>query len=66
MQLALATVLMPGFVYKFITGYSIEECQIFGNLTGAISTTAEGGTTAFEDYEVFQKTAKERFGINIL
>jgi sugar/nucleoside kinase (ribokinase family) len=52
-----------GFIYKFVNGSDITECQKFGNLTGAVSTTASGGTTAFQDYELFKKTAKERFGV---
>lgn len=54
-----------GFIFKFIGGKNIAECQKFGNLTGAVSTTAAGGTTAFENYEYFEKTAKEKFGIEI-
>lgn len=54
-----------GFVYKFISGSEITECQKFGNLTGAISTTAAGGTTAFKDYENFRKVAKDQFGVVI-
>jgi sugar/nucleoside kinase (ribokinase family) len=54
-----------GFIYKFINGNSIPECQKFGNLTGAVSTTAAGGTTAFKVYENFRNTAKEKFGIVI-
>lgn len=54
-----------GFVFKFIKGSNIAECQKFGNLTGAVSTTAAGGTAAFENYEYFKKTAKEKFGIEI-
>jgi sugar/nucleoside kinase (ribokinase family) len=52
-----------GFINKFINGNDISECQKFGNLTGAISTTAEGGTTAFKDYANFKKVAKDRFGV---
>lgn len=52
-----------GFISKFINGSGIAECQEFGNLTGAVSTTAAGGTTAFQDYATFKKTAKERFGV---
>ncbi|MFN2396658.1 MAG: carbohydrate kinase family protein [Bacteroidales bacterium] len=52
-----------GFIYKFINGNSIPECQKFGNLTGAVSTTAAGGTNAFKVYENFRDTAKEKFGI---
>lgn len=54
-----------GFIYKFINDNDIAECQKFGNLTGAVSTTAAGGTMAFEDYENFKKTAKEQFGFKI-
>ncbi|RIH63760.1 carbohydrate kinase family protein [Mariniphaga sediminis] len=53
-----------GFIYKFIQGKEIAECQKFGNLTGAVSTTAAGGTTAFEDYERFKQTAKKQFGVD--
>ena len=51
-----------GFIFKFINGYDIDECQTFGNLTGAINTTAAGGTAAFIDYEQVVKTGKEKFG----
>jgi sugar/nucleoside kinase (ribokinase family) len=51
-----------GFIRKYVQGSSIEECQTFGNLIGAISTTAAGGTTAFKDYDTVIKTAKEYFG----
>ena len=51
-----------GFVFKFIQGNSIQECQLFGNLCGAINTTAAGGTTAFTDYDAVMKTARDRFG----
>ena len=55
-----------GFIFKFINGHDIMACQKFGNLTGAISTTAAGGTAAFEDYEYFKKTANKQFGIDII
>lgn len=51
-----------GFIFKFIQGCDIEECQIFGNLIGAINTTAAGGTSAFENYDQIIKIAKEKFG----
>ncbi len=54
-----------GFIYKFINGNSIPECQKFGNLTGAVSTTAAGGTTAFKVYEDFRNIAKDKFGVII-
>ncbi|MBK8088839.1 MAG: carbohydrate kinase family protein [Chitinophagaceae bacterium] len=51
-----------GYIFKFIKGCSPEDCQTFGNLTGAISTTASGGTTAFTDLSNTMKIAKEIFG----
>lgn len=51
-----------GFIFKFINGFNIDECQAFGNLTGAINTTAAGGTAAFENYERIVKIGKEKFG----
>ena len=51
-----------GFIYKFIQKAPIETCQVFGNLIGAISTTAAGGTTAFTDIKTTLKIAKEKFG----
>ena len=51
-----------GFIYKFIQGAPIETCQVFGNLTGAVSTTAAGGTTAFIDIKTTLKIAREKFG----
>ena len=52
-----------GFILKFINGFNIEECQKFGNLMGAVSTTAAGGVKAFENYENVKETAKNRFGV---
>ncbi len=51
-----------GFIFKFINGFSLEECQEFGNLMGAINTTAAGGTTAFTNYNEIINIAKEKFG----
>ena len=51
-----------GFIFKYIQGKDIEECQKFGNVTGAINTTAAGGTTAFENYNEIMKLAQEKFG----
>jgi sugar/nucleoside kinase (ribokinase family) len=38
-----------GFLHQFIRGAKLEECLRFGNLTGALSTTRQGGTEAFRD-----------------
>lgn len=51
-----------GFIFKFMQGYSPEVCQIFGNLIGAISTTASGGTNAFTNFGETIKIAKNKFG----
>ena len=50
-----------GFISRFIHGQSLEECLRFGNLVGAISTTAAGGTGAFTDQAGLRVLAKERF-----
>jgi sugar/nucleoside kinase (ribokinase family) len=51
-----------GFISCFIEGQTLEECLRFGNLMGAISTTAAGGTGAFTDRAGLRAIAKERFG----
>lgn len=51
-----------GFISKYIQGGDTKQCQIYGNLTGAISTTMAGGTTVFTTVADIQKIAKERFG----
>lgn len=53
-----------GFISKFIKGASPEECQEFGNLIGAISTTKAGGTEAFKNLDEIMKIAKDRFNYN--
>jgi len=51
-----------GFIFKYIQGKDLNECQSFANLTGAINTTAAGGTTAFENYNEIMKIARQKFG----
>ncbi len=38
-----------GFLHRYLLGDSPAECAAFGNLTGALSTQAPGGTEAFRD-----------------
>src|SRR5439155_25662164 len=38
-----------GFLHQYMRGASLEVCLRFGNLTGALSTTRQGGTEAFRD-----------------
>ncbi len=54
-----------GFVSKFILGAPLETCLKFGNLTGALNTTAAGGTSAFSSSEKIQSVAKAKFGVDI-
>ncbi len=51
-----------GFIHQWVHKRPIDECQRFGNLTGAVSTTAAGGTTAFRDYHSVMEIAREKFG----
>jgi sugar/nucleoside kinase (ribokinase family) len=40
-----------GFLHRFVRGADLAECLRFGNLTGALSTTRQGGTEAFRDVQ---------------
>lgn len=51
-----------GFIAKFIQKKPLDSCQEFGNLIGAISTTASGGTGAFKMPGIIKDIAKEKFG----
>jgi len=50
-----------GFVASFLAGRPIQACLQQGNLAGAVSTTAAGGTGAFTDLERVKAIARERF-----
>jgi sugar/nucleoside kinase (ribokinase family) len=50
-----------GFIHQFVKGSPVEKCQQYANLTGAISTTAAGGTEAFKEMDRARETAKQRF-----
>jgi sugar/nucleoside kinase (ribokinase family) len=47
-----------GFLHQFLRGGDLQTCLVYGNLCGAFSTTASGGTEAFWDL----KAMKEFFG----
>ena len=51
-----------GFISAFVKGLSLEDCQITGNLTGAVNTTASGGTGAFVSLDHVRKVCREKFG----
>lgn len=55
-----------GFISAFVAGHCLEDCQRNGNLTGAINTTAAGGTGAFTSREAAAKCAREKFNIELL
>ena len=50
-----------GFIREFVRGGSLEACQTFGNLTGALSTTQSGGTAAFQDTDRLISLAQSKF-----
>ena len=51
-----------GYISAFVKGLSSEECQLTGNLTGAVNTTAAGGTGAFTTLADVRRTCREHFG----
>lgn len=51
-----------GFLFKFLQGATIDECMEFGSLTGAVNTTATGGTGAFKNYDQVIEVMKNKFG----
>jgi sugar/nucleoside kinase (ribokinase family) len=44
-----------GFLHGYLRDWTVERCLEFGNLTGAWSTTASGGTDAFFERESQEK-----------
>ena len=55
-----------GFISAFVAGHPLEDCQRNGNLTGAINTTAAGGTGAFSSRQAAETCAKEKFNVELL
>ena len=51
-----------GYISAFVKGLSSDECQVTGNLTGAVNTTAAGGTGAFTSLADVRRICRERFG----
>jgi len=54
-----------GFVSAFVKGLPLDECQRTGNLTGAVNTTAAGGTGAFTSLDAVRAICRDRFGYQI-
>lgn len=51
-----------GFITRLAAGDPLDKCQQYGNMTGAVNTTAAGGTTAFTCREDVERIGRERFG----
>ena len=54
-----------GFIHKYIQEATAYECLRFAALTGAINTTAAGGTDAFSSRDKIMAVAKESFNFSI-
>ena len=55
-----------GFISAFVKGLPLEDCQETGNLTGAVNTTAAGGTGAFTSLEHVREVCRGRFAKEII
>ena len=54
-----------GFIHRFLQGADWESCLRFANLTGALNTTAAGGTGAFTSLAAVKARAKSQFNQEI-
>ena len=54
-----------GFISKYIKKEPLKDCLRFAALTGAISTTGAGGTSAFDTMDKVRTIARERFNFDI-
>jgi len=52
-----------GLIYRFLQGDSLEQCVKFGNITGAVSTTTSGGTSAIQSFKAVRKIATTQLSI---
>lgn len=48
-----------GFISQFVKGLPLEDCQRYGNMTGAVNTTAAGGTGAFTSREAVEEAGRK-------
>ncbi|MCO5238344.1 MAG: carbohydrate kinase family protein [Chitinophagaceae bacterium] len=51
-----------GFIYQYTQNNPLPDCQQFGNMVAAYSTTAPGGTGAFTDRKKIFSVLKEKYG----
>jgi len=54
-----------GFINAFINGKAMKKCLENGAITGAINTTASGGTAAFESKEKVKQLAETKFNYKL-
>ncbi len=54
-----------GFISQFIRNSPLAKCLDYGNIMGAINTTASGGTAAFSTKQEVIETAKKKFDFDI-
>ncbi len=68
-QLDILSRAFPDYTPVWGTGISWHQQDLppqeFGNLTGAVSTTAAGGIAAIQDRDGFRKISQDRFGITL-
>lgn len=50
-----------GFIHRFVQGEPNSACLEFGSITGAINTTGNGGTGAFENEACVKEIARSYF-----
>ncbi len=50
-----------GFIHSFLHGKPLQKCLEFAALAGAINTTREGGTGAFENIDTVRTIARSSF-----
>jgi sugar/nucleoside kinase (ribokinase family) len=55
-----------GFISRFVKKESLLDCLEFGVLTGAVNTTAAGGTGAFTSLEAVKACLKSKFNKTII
>ena len=51
-----------GFIYQYLNNAPLEDCQQFGNMMGAFSTTAAGGTAAFDGINNLEQYVRQKLG----
>jgi sugar/nucleoside kinase (ribokinase family) len=54
-----------GFISQYIKKSNLSDCLNYGNIMGAINTTAAGGTGAFTSLVEVKNTAKTNFNFDI-